>query len=483
MSQPGFTPIQADAYKLLHDGVLTFSRAEQAGMRIDVEYCERKKRHLTRKEQRLERLLESTSLARQWRHVYKNKTNFNSDYQLSNILYKKRGIEPPKLTASGQGSTDEETLKEVAQHDLPELQRILDLRKVRKTRDTYLDAFLREQVKGYIHPFLNLHTVRTYRGSVDSPNLQNIPKRDPWQMGVCRRAIFPRPGHQFLEVDFGALEVAISACYNHDPNLIEYQRTDPGAMHSDLCYQIFVLGVYDEQIKQAGALKKIPELKTLRDATKNGFTFPQFYGDYHARNAVDIASKWCGLSKEGKWKKGQGLPMPDGGTVASHFIRNGIKSLEDFTEHMRKIEEDFWGRRFKVYADWKDQWIEKYRKQGYIDMHTGFRCSGVMSRNDAINYPIQGSAFHCLLWSFIKVDQIAYEEGWNSRLVNQIHDSMILDVHPDELEHVARTIRRVTCVELPKAWPWIVVPLDVEMDCTKIDCSWNMKEGYEPPEI
>jgi DNA polymerase I-like protein with 3'-5' exonuclease and polymerase domains len=71
------------------------------------------------------------------------------------------------------------------------------------------------------------------------------------------------------------------------------------------------------------------------------------------------------------------------------------------------------------------------------------------------------------------------EENWNSRLIGQIHDAIIVDVHPDELEYVARTIKRVTCQDLPQEWKWIVVPLDVDAELCPVDGSWAEKEDYK----
>ena len=108
----------------------------------------------------------------------------------------------------------------------------------------------------------------------------------------------------------------------------------------------------------------------------------------------------------------------------------GFLSISLRTISKEKFEDDFWNRRFKVYNRWKDKWWEGYQKNGYVSMYTGFRCSGIMRRNECINIPIQGSAFHCLLWSFIQVDKISREQNWKSRLIGQIHDAMVLDVHP-----------------------------------------------------
>lgn len=171
--------------------------------------------------------------------------------------------------------------------------------------------------------------------------------------------------------------------------------------------------------------------------------------------------------------------MPGGIHLADHLISKGIKSYMAFEKHVQKVEEDFWGRRFLVYQQWKDKWWRRYQKRGYIDTLTGFRCVDPMKRNDCINYPIQGSAFHCLLWSFIELDRISIEEKWDTKLIGQIHDAIILDVHPDELDHVVKTVMRVTCEDLRKAWPWIVVPLDVEAELCPVDEPWSEKQKYK----
>jgi DNA polymerase I-like protein with 3'-5' exonuclease and polymerase domains len=463
-------PTQLDAYKLIHEGSLALARAEQAGMRIDVEYCERKKARLTRKIARIEDNLSKTDLVKQWKKINRQNFNMDSNDQLGKILYDVMGIKPPKETKSGKGSTDEDTLSQI---DLPELKDILRIRKLRKVRDTYLDAFVREQVNGWLHPFFNLHTVRTFRSSSSDPNFQNIPKRDKEAMNICRRAIFPREGHQLIEVDFSGLEVSIAACYHKDPTMMKYLKDPDSDMHGDMAAQIFCIDDFDK--------KKHPEHKYLRGATKNSFVFPQFYGDYYANNAQGFCNSWLHLPL-GRWKPGTGPDMPGDLKLSDHMISKGIKSYQDFEDHMKKIEKDFWGRRFRVYQKWKDTWVQAYQKKGFFDMYTGFRCSGIMKKNEVINYPVQGAAFHCLLWSFIQLDKILVG-NYKSRLIGQIHDAVILDVHPDELEEVGYIIKKVTCRDLPKAWEWICTPLDVEADLCPVDGSWNMKEAYKLPEV
>ncbi|MFP4019736.1 MAG: DNA polymerase, partial [Bacteroidales bacterium] len=314
--------------------------------------------------------------------------------------------------------------------------------------------------------------------SSDRPNFQNIPARDKEAMQITRGALFPREGHQLLEVDFKSLEVAIAACYNNDPTMLSYLR-EGGDMHKDVAEQIFFIKNLDKHSEPGS---------TLRKATKNSFVFPQFYGDYYKNNAEGFC-EWLKLPKRKKFR-GKGIQFNDEKTIGDHLAENGIKSfgkkkknsrgrisVTGFMGHIKEIEEDFWTNRFPVYYKWREKWWEKYLENGYIDMYTGFRCKGVMGKNNALNAPIQGTAFHCLLWSFIKLDQIL--RSWNTKIVGQIHDSIILDVAPDELDQLIKLIKQITEVDLPKAWTWINVPLSVEFEMAGVDQSMAEMEEIE----
>ena len=457
-------PRTHEAHKLLHEGILAFARAEQNGIRVDLEYIERKKDFLSKKITRLETKFKETKFFRHWQHSSKSSVNIYSNSQLSAFLYGVKKIKLEKETASGQGATDDEALRQM---NIPELNDLLDIRKCKKIRDTYLDAFHREQVNGYIHPFFNLHLVQTFRSSSDSPNFQNIPKRDEEAMQIVRKALFPRPGHQLLEVDYSGIEVRIAACYHKDETMLKY-ITDPTTdMHADMAKQIFVIDKFD---------KSNPYHYTLRQAAKNGFVFPQFYGDYYKNCANNMAITWGKLPQSGKWQGNQGIPLDDGPFhLSDHLKCKGIDSLVAFENHVKKIEGDFWGRRFPQYASWKEFWWKTYQKYGYLDMYTGFRCSGVISKNASINYPVQGSAFHCLLWSFIQLEKQLKEKGYASRLIGQIHDAIILDVEPSELESLKKLIHSITVDQLMEHWKWIIVPMEVDMEICPVDGSWADK--------
>lgn len=640
-------PTQSEAYKLFHEGVLALGRAHEHGMQIDVEYCEKKKRQLTKRIKNYKEEFEASAFFAQWRQAYGAKTNIDSSTQLAHILYDILKIKAVKQTAGGRGSTDEDSLSRL---NIPEVNILLKMKKLVKVRDTYLDAFLREQVDGVLHPFFNLHTTKTFRSCVaegsnvfvpsfslnplsvydtkkiekikkndivycavrdyeeanaryvcgkvvwagktghkkvlelsfqnlhnleivkikvtpehrimtivnaltdEEPftwkeakdfipgedfvtgcfiteakppavscgfvgttvglekslyevpyacialheldkvdvydievedihnfivegivvhnsseriNFQNIPKRDKDAMKATRRAIFPSKGNQLMESDFSSMEVRLSCAYNNDPVLKKYVTNPDSDMHGDMAEQIFFIKKLDTSI---------PGHKILRQAAKNGFIFPQFYGDYYVNCAENAGHKWGKLPK-GRWKVTDGIELENGITLAEHLIDHGIKNYSDFEDHMKTIEKDFWGRRFRVYQEWKDKWWEDYQQKGYIDLLTGFRRTGIMTKNECINTPIQGTAFHCLLWSFIEIDRISQQEKWKTRLIGQIHDSMVFDVYPDELEHVKKVIYQVSCINIREHWKWINVPLNIDIELYPVNGPWDEKKG------
>ena len=447
-----------EAYQLFHEGALAFAQAEREGIRIDIEYCRRKKEHLERKIKYYQKHLEDTKLYKRWFHIYKNKINIHSNQQLSKILYQIMKIEPTKTTETGQGSTDEDALRRL---NVEGIDLILAIRKLTKVKNTYLEAFMREQFEGFIHPSFNLHNVRTYRSSSNGPNFQNIPKRDKEAMKICRRAILPRPGHMLIEADFSALEVNISECYHKDPVMMKYLLDDASDMHLDMAKQIFIM---DEMNK------KIPSHGVLRQGAKNGFVFPQFYGDYYGNNARGLI-EWAKLPA-GKWKDGLGIELPDGTTISTHLRARGIKSFDHFVDHIKAVEDDFWNRRFRQYGAWRKKAVKDYQRRGWLKLHTGFVCSGVMRKNEIVNYPIQGSAFHCLLFTFIELNKTARQENWKSKIVGQIHDSILIDTHPSELAQIKDALRIIVKEKLPAAWKWIIVPLEIDIDEYGVDQSW-----------
>jgi DNA polymerase-1 len=480
-----YNPNSQEAYDLMHQGILALANAELQGIHIDLDYIEKKKVSLDRKIIRLESQFKETDFFKEWEKSQRGKVNIYSGDQLGDFLYGVKKIKPIKMTSGGKsgenkkGSTDEEALRKL---NIPELSFYEEYKKVKKSLDV-LEGFEREQVDGYMHPFFNLHLARTYRGSSSQVNFQNIPIRDRLMMEICRSAIIPRPKHLLLEGDYGQLEVRVSACYNNDQKLI-YDILH-GDMHTDMAKEIF---------KMDSINKKIEGQSTLRQGAKNGFVFPQFYGDYY-KSCTEYLCDWTKLP-QGKCKYGQGIEIDQIGKpfrpyyIADHLIEKGIKEFGEikkvgdktvvtgFLKHIQEIENKFWNERYITYKEWKDAHYAEYIKNGYIDLKTGFRCSCVMSYNEVSNYPIQGAAFHCLLWSLIQMDKFIRENNLDTRIIGQIHDSILLDVHPDEVEIIARRLCEISTIELLKEWKWIILPLEIDLAICGVDEPWLKKQKY-----
>jgi DNA polymerase I-like protein with 3'-5' exonuclease and polymerase domains len=142
---------------------------------------------------------------------------------------------------------------------------------------------------------------------------------------------------------------------------------------------------------------------------------------------------------------------------------------------LKNVENDFWNNRFKEYGRWKKTWYSDYLESGGFDTLTGFRIDGIMRKNAVINYPVQGSAFHCLLWSVIRVNKLLRKYRMRSRIAGQIHDSLIGDVRTEELKDYLDLVKQVMTEDIKKAYPWLIVPLDIENEICPENGSWYDK--------
>ena len=115
-------------------------------------------------------------------------------------------------------------------------------------------------------------------------------------------------------------------------------------------------------------------------------------------------------------------------------------------------------------------------------MHTltGFTIAGELTKNEVINYPVQGSAFHCLLWALTRLQTwLESQRKMQSKIVLQIHDSIIADVPLEELDDYIEMAVRLMTTDLKKEWKWLIVPLEVEPEVTPVNGNWFQKTKYE----
>ena len=443
------------AYQLIHNGALALANVEANGLRVDTDFLnntlETTKARLTT----MRAKLRDSKIYSRWRKQFGSKTNLGSREQLAEILFNQMGYDPPELTNSGRFKSDEAALETV---DHPFVRNYLKWCKLDKVYGTYLKGIRRETVNGFIHPFFNLHTARTFRSSSDSPNFQNMPVRNPKYAAMIRPCFIARENHVFVEVDYSGIEVSIAAAYHKDPAMISYICDPTKDMHRDMAAECFLCDPSDVT-------------KPMRHCGKNQFVFPEFYGDYFVSCARQL------------WESVNRMDMEvDGRPLLHHLERKGIFSLGDsdsgkgtFCNHIKNVENSFWNERFQVYGQWRRDWFKQYLRDGGFSMLTGFRIDGRCKRNDVINYPVQGAAFHCLLWSLIEMNRVLLRKNKRSMIVGQIHDSIVADVHIDELDWFLKEVKNVMTVRLPAAWDWINVPLEVEAEVAPMGGSWHNK--------
>jgi DNA polymerase I len=462
-TMPQVIPCTPDAYQLMHEGLLAFTDATYQGMRVDTLYCKKQSKILNAKIKLNQSKFKKSETGKLWHKLFRT-PNYNSGPQISTVLYDKEkglGLQVIKETDKGNPSTDNEVI-ELFNKELPELKYFIKARKYEKILSTYLGNFIKETVDGVMHPGYSLHIPRSFRSSSQNPNFQNIPKRDKESKEICRRAIIPRKGHLFIEADFSGIEVAVSCCYHKDKKMLEYvKHPEKNNMHTDMAKQIYMLNKF----------KKEGSEKILRGGAKNGFVFPQFYGDYYGNNALSLAS-WGELPTQGQFNEKQGLKLMTGKTLGQHLIDKGINCFDDFLEHIKEVEDDFWNNRFRGYNQWKKNNVKEYYENGYLQMLTGFICSGLMSKNDINNYSIQGASFHLNLKTFITLNKKMKKLNMRSKLIGQIHDSIVVDAHPNEVDDLMSYLKYIACEWLKTKWKWINVPLEIEANIFEPDGNW-----------
>lgn len=447
-------PTTKDAYNLLHEGILALSDIENKGIHIDVDYCKKQITYMERKIKRLLDSLDKTDEIKIWRKTYGNKFKIDSNQQLAHVLFEVMDHVSDDKTESGMNSVAGESLNKLK---IPMVKDLIQYRKYMKAKNTYLQNFLDEVGDGHIlHPFFSLHTARTYRSSSSNPNWQNIPVRDPEIKKIVRRAIIARPNHHIVEIDFVGAEVRVSASLNGDPQLLKYINDPTTDMHRDICQECYILGD-DEWTKQT------------RYQGKSSFVFPQFYGDYYKNCAKHL---WDAIETDNLVTV-QKVPLKE------HLQNKGIGSYLSFEKHIRKIEDNFWNNRFKVYTQWKKKRVREYERDGHFDLITGFRCTGLMRRNEILNYQIQGPAFHCLLWCLIQAHKILLKKGLRSCIIGQIHDSLLIDIHHNELEEVIQICKQVMSTDLNNHYKWLKVLMEIEIEASPINGSWYEKNVME----
>lgn len=478
-----------EAVQLFHDGALVLSRIQGNGLRIDRKYLKRAIKRVSNEVKQMEReLLEDKIFKKYWKRRFGSKANLGNMEQLGKVVFEDLGYTRKQQTTKNKsGETNDEKAFEGVDH--PFVKKYFQLSKKEKGLGTYLEGIEKELVGDRIHPFINLNTVASYRSSSNRNNIQNQPVRDLEMAAMVRQCYIAEDGYVIGEIDYGGIEVCISACFHEDPVMMEY-ITDPTTdMHRDLasqCYKLDLKKIPKEFWKSKDPKSDLGNGHTIRYAAKNMFVFPQFYGSFYKDCAINM---WEAIDLFH-------LTLPGGVSLRKHLKKQGItergecnkddknfkqQKLKEgtFEKHLNQVELDFWNNRFKVYKQWKYNWWEEYCEKGYFRLKSGFVCKGRYDRKQVCNYPIQGTAFHCLLWSLVKIEKWLRKNKMKTRIIAEIHDSIVFEFYIPEIEKVLKKCKQIMCEDIREHWKWIIVPLTIEAEIAPEGKSWYDKKKVD----
>ena len=322
--------------------------------------------------------------------------NLDSPKQLCTILFEKMQLPVLRKTPTGQPSTAEDVLEELAEsYRLPRL--ILEHRSLSKLKSTYTDK-LPEQINektGRVHTSYHQAVAATGRLSSQDPNLQNIPIRTPEGRRI-RQAFIAPPGCVLLAADYSQIELRIMAHLSEDDGLLSAFASDKD-IHQATAAE--VLGVPIDAVT--------PEQRRSAKAVNFGLIY--------------------GMSAFGLAKQ---LGIPRG--TAQEYI-------------------DLYFARYPGVRRYMEQTRAYAREKGFVETVFGRRLylPDINARNKqfqqaaeraAINAPMQGTAADIIKRAMISVDRMCTETR-GARLIMQVHDELVLEVEQTRVEEVTAAIR------------------------------------------
>lgn len=342
--------------------------------------------------------------------------NIGSPKQLGEVLFDRlKLIEKPKKTKTGQYATGEDVLAGLAlKHDIGK--KILDFREYEKLRSTYVDALPKmiSKTDGRVHTDYRQAWAVTGRLSSNNPNLQNIPIRTE-KGRLIRKAFIARSDEfLFMSADYSQIELRIAASFAKDETMIEAFRNKRD-IHTTTAAKVFKV---DLDKVTSDMRRKAKEVN---------------FGILYGSTAFGLAQN-LGIAR----------------SEAAEIIQSY------FTE-------------FAAIKRYMDDAINTAREKEFVETLLGRRryLRDINSRNvttrgfaerNAINAPIQGSAADIIKIAMVNINRWMEKEKLKSKMIMQVHDELVFDVHKDEVEIVKPNI-----VSLMKHAVHLEVPMEVEV--------------------
>ncbi len=378
---------------------------EMEGMRVDPQQLAASSEELAKQIETIKQRLDA-EIGRE--------INLNSPKQLGELLFGElKLVDKPKKTRTGQYVTDEETLRKLVPIS-PLVGDILNYRELNKLKGTYLDALPRfiSEKDGRIHANLMQMVTTTGRLACQNPNLQNIPVRSE-EGKLIRRAFVARDAdHLILSADYSQVELRLMAALSEAPSMIA-AFCEGRDIHTETAARIF--GCTSDQVGS-----------DMRRAAKT-VNFGIIYG---------ISA--FGLSQRLDCSRAE----------AASLIDNYFAQFPGVKQYMDRLVDD---ARQRGYAE-----TLCGRRRQLPDLQSAnFNLRAAAERN-AINTPIQGSAADMIKLAMLRVADVL--EGRRTRLIMQVHDELLFDLHREEEAELTPLIVRAMqdAMPLPHGVPLLV---------------------------
>jgi DNA polymerase-1 len=327
--------------------------------------------------------------------------NLGSPKQVQQVLFDELGLPKTKRTKTGY-TTDSEALTNLAvNNDHPVLEHLLRWREVAKLKSIVDSLIPMADEAGRIHTTFNQMVAATGRLSSTDPNLQNIPIRTAEGRQI-REAFVVGEGYEcLLTADYSQIELRIMAHLSEDEALID-AFTSGADFHTITASRVF--GLPAEQVD--------PELRSRIKAMNYGLAY--------------------GLSAYGL---SQQLRIPP--------------------DEARALMEEYF-EQFGGVRDYLHNIVKKARQDGYTetilgrrrylpDLTSDNRQRREMAERMALNAPIQGSAADIIKVAMLGVDRALRRHGLASRLLLQVHDELVFEVAPGELDDLQTVVHEQMC--------------------------------------
>ncbi|WP_116892371.1 DNA polymerase I [Pseudomonas syringae] len=339
-----------------------------------------------------------TALEREAFAIAGEEFNLGSPKQLGVILYEKLGMPILSKTATGQASTAEAVLAELAEQDFPLPKVLMQYRSMSKLKSTYTDR-LPEQINprtGRIHTSYHQAVAVTGRLSSSDPNLQNIPIRTAEGRRIRQAFVAPK-GYKLLAADYSQIELRIMAHLAQDEGLLHAFRNDLD-VHRATAAEVF--GVELENVNT-----------DMRRSAK-AINFGLIYG----MSAFGLA-KQIGVDRK------QSQAYVDRYFARYPGVLNYMERTRAQAAEQGFVETIFGRRLYLPDINAKNQSLRKGAERM------------------AINAPMQGTAADIIKKAMVAVNGWLDESGLDARVILQVHDELVLEVREDLVDQISEQIR------------------------------------------